>query len=602
MTATKNPKVSVIIPTRNSGESMSLTLSSLRQQTYKDFELIVVDDSSKDDTVSVIMRDWPGARIFTQGGERSAQKNLGAREASGELLYFVDSDFAVGKGVIEEAVAACERGYGGALIHNTSDSRVSFWAKVRKLERDCYYRDPKHVACRFVRKEIFSAVGGFDERIVAGEDYDLHLRLVNAGTKLYWCRDVEYHFGEPRTLAEVVRKHVYYGSNILGYVRKQFSFRLRQLSPFRASYVWNLRKLTSDPELMAGFLLYQYVRYASTIFGMLLSAQLPGGTPIGLSYAASSSGGPASLEKLSVVVTTRNRPASLLKCVESLRPIMERGAELVIVDDHSATPYADGYSGMAKVVRNERRQFLAQSRNRGALRSGGEFLLFVDDDNLVGEGAVESMVKLFSAFQNVAVVAPVILTADGRIWYAGGWISPLSALTVFGYRGKSPTALPSRNFDTQLFHSCFMVRRRAFESVGGFDAVNFPMYLGEADLSERLRRKAYRMVVDTSSRVTHEIEVGGMKGMLRNIHITEPVRAYFVARNRILFMRLNRSRTRFLLFLVSIEPTIALVHLLTMISGKAPNGTHLVGAYIRGLTDGVAGREKLGSILLQSRE
>ena len=101
------------------------------------------------------------------------------RNTSGKYIYRVDSDFVLEPQIISEAVNAAEsNNYAAIIIHNTSDPTVSFWAKVRKFERDMYDSDNLNIAVRFIRKDAFLSVGGFDVRLVYGEDYNLHNRII----------------------------------------------------------------------------------------------------------------------------------------------------------------------------------------------------------------------------------------------------------------------------------------------------------------------------------------------------------------------------------------------------------------------------------------
>ena len=593
------PTVSVVIPTWNSAKSIRTTLASITNQTYPSIEVITVDRFSSDDTELIIRQNFPDATIIRTGGERSLQKNTGARSAKGKYVYFVDSDFVVERGVIAEAVAACEGGFEGAIIHNTSDPRVSFWSRVRKLERDTYYRDPEHVAVRFVRRDLFFRVGGFDEDIIAGEDYDLHTRVLLSGARLCWVRGLEFHVGEPKRLTDVVTKHIYYGKNVLNYVRKQFRLRLWQLSPFRRSYVSNMHMFFENPSLLVGFVLYQYVRYASTLAGLLASTLSPATAPHPRYASSTSALDPIQLlQRVSIVLVTRNRASEFYDCVRSLQSDIDRGAELVVVDDSSDIPYGLDLTGITRIA-NAKRMFLNGSRNRGASSGSRDFILFVDDDNSVGPGVVARLAGLLEVYRDIGVAAPVILTDSGRIWYAGGWVSPLSGLTVFNYRGHLPDSLPEGQISTHLFHSCFMVRRSAFEEAGGFDAENFPMYLGEADLSERLSKQRYQVIVDSGARIAHHIPDRGFSSVLRNVHITEPSRAYFVGRNRIIFMRKHRNLASYFIFVIVFLPVIALIHLTLILTSRAGHKwTTLAGAYLRGILDGLGNRVKYGKGLV----
>jgi GT2 family glycosyltransferase len=149
------PMVSVIVPSKNSAETISACLRSLEEQSYPRVEVIVVDNSSTDDTVK-IASTFKNVRVIKAGPERSAQLNAAERLSNGKFIYRVDSDFVVEPSVIEEAVMKClTEGYKAVAIHNTSDPTIGRWARVRKLERDCYVDDKAHIAARFIDRDAF---------------------------------------------------------------------------------------------------------------------------------------------------------------------------------------------------------------------------------------------------------------------------------------------------------------------------------------------------------------------------------------------------------------------------------------------------------------
>jgi glycosyltransferase involved in cell wall biosynthesis len=231
-------------------------------------EIILVDNYSFDNTIR--NAKTYDIKVLFKGPERSAQVNFGATKARGKYIYRVDSDFVLQPSVVQEAVEACEkRGFDAIAIHNTSDPTVSFWAQVRKLERDCYRRDELNAAARFWKKELFMSIGGFDETLVAGEDYDLHNRAVKGGYRIGWISAEEIHIGEPRTLSEIARKHYYYGRHIGKFVAKDTRRSLRQLSPLRASLIRDIPVLLRNPLVMFGFLIYQLVRYLAAFVGIV---------------------------------------------------------------------------------------------------------------------------------------------------------------------------------------------------------------------------------------------------------------------------------------------------------------------------------------------
>lgn len=266
------PLVSIIVPTRNSAVHLEAALTSIRGQRYSPIEIIVVDNGSTDET-SVIARRLADVFI-TAGPERCAQCNAGARAARGEYLYRVDSDFVLQAGVVGAAVAACERGADVVQVHNDSDPSVGFWAKVRHFERLMYRNDTVHVGARFFRRTAFEAVGGFDEALIAGEDYDLHNRLVKANYNVAAIEPSETHLGEPTSLWEIVRKSFFYGRSMRRFLQRNGSRGVVQMSPFRGTYLRHWRSFGKQPVISAAFLTMQVVKYVAGAAGLILDSFL----------------------------------------------------------------------------------------------------------------------------------------------------------------------------------------------------------------------------------------------------------------------------------------------------------------------------------------
>jgi len=195
--------------------------------------VIVVDNYSRDKTVEIAKAY--GADVYLKGPERSVQKNFGALKARGDYVYFVDADFILHPRVVEEAVSLAQQGYNAVIILNISDPRPSLVAKIRFYERISYYGSGIYEAARFIERDLFLRVGGFDPRLYAYEDYDLHQRLIWAGAKISRTRNsFEIHIGEPYSIREFIVKNVYYGSNIKNYFNKNPN--IQHLIPIRLTF------------------------------------------------------------------------------------------------------------------------------------------------------------------------------------------------------------------------------------------------------------------------------------------------------------------------------------------------------------------------------
>jgi glycosyltransferase involved in cell wall biosynthesis len=265
----QDPLVTVIVPTKNSSKTLAKCLESIKNQDYKNTEIIVVDNHSIDNTLEIAKR-YTNA-VYTFSPERSSQINYGVQKSSGKYIYRVDSDFVLEPQIISEATSTAEsNNYAAILIHNSSDPTVSFWAKVRKFERDMYDSDDLNVAVRFIRKDAFLSVGGFDKRLVYGEDYDLHNRIVEK-YKIGRIRGKELHLGEYKSIKEIAKVNYYYGNTAYLFLKKNRSRGIKQVNPIRKVYLKHYKKFLRHPYLATGFIVYQIVRYSSGFIGLLVN-------------------------------------------------------------------------------------------------------------------------------------------------------------------------------------------------------------------------------------------------------------------------------------------------------------------------------------------
>lgn len=166
--------VTVVVPTRNAARTLAQCLASVRAQTMT-AELIVVDNGSSDGTAEIATRF--ADQVLTQGPERSAQRNLGWRAGSGEIVVFLDADMVLDPEALAQAAAAFQdAGLGGLVIPETSFG-TGFWSRCKVLEKSLYDGDPAIEAARIYRRSALDQTGGFDEELSAFEDWDLTDRI-----------------------------------------------------------------------------------------------------------------------------------------------------------------------------------------------------------------------------------------------------------------------------------------------------------------------------------------------------------------------------------------------------------------------------------------
>ncbi len=256
-------RVSIIVPTRNSERALTECLSSITSQTYRDVELVVVDNFSTDASVAIAQRF--ADRVVIIGPERSAQRNAGASSATGEFLVFVDGDMLVGDRVAQEVAGAFEREpETRSLVIPLRCIGANFWARCRALEKDLYIGDSHLEAARAYRRGAFEEVGGYDEGLNAGEDWDLSQRVTREG--LIGRIDAELIHDEGRVgLWELLVKKGYYGGTLVRYVQKHPTLAARQM--IRTAFLRNARSLLRDPLLGAGLLLMKFLELVAALVG-----------------------------------------------------------------------------------------------------------------------------------------------------------------------------------------------------------------------------------------------------------------------------------------------------------------------------------------------
>jgi len=186
-------KFSIIIPTYNRAKLISKTIISVINQAYADFEIIVVDDGSTDNTKEVvsIIKDPRLKYYYKTNGERGAARNFGVKTASGQYITFLDSDDILLPNYLTEA---------NQFIEKTNTNVFFQLFEVRNTEKKLITKAESNVndinnqlifkgnifACQgaFINKETFNQYKFLENRQLAGsEDYELWLRI-NASEKI----------------------------------------------------------------------------------------------------------------------------------------------------------------------------------------------------------------------------------------------------------------------------------------------------------------------------------------------------------------------------------------------------------------------------------
>ena len=240
----KSKLVSVVIPTLNSERFLEKCLKSIKEQSYSNIEVIVVDSHSKDGTREIAEKY--GVQLVISGARIPRVRNIGASLAKGDFIFSVDSDMELTPNVVEECVAKIESGLDAVIIPESSIGE-GFWAKCRALEKLCYREDDLIEAARFFKKDVFEGVNGYDIDLLFGEDWDLNQRIKQNGFNIGRVETLIRHNEGRLSIKEVMRKKHFYGKTLHRYLVKHRKEAQKQIAFIRPSFLKNWKKLARDP-------------------------------------------------------------------------------------------------------------------------------------------------------------------------------------------------------------------------------------------------------------------------------------------------------------------------------------------------------------------
>lgn len=178
------PKISIIIPCYNAEKYIAECLDSVLSQTFKDFEIICVDDGSADNNATILAKyekKDKRIKIITQKNRGViCARNDGVKQSQGEFLYFLDSDDIIDKTLLEKSYDAIVSGKGDIITcrvmtfgRENGEMLLPKPTKLNMSKGNCL------VNAALLRRSLFNKSNGFDEAFQKGlEDYDFWLNMI----------------------------------------------------------------------------------------------------------------------------------------------------------------------------------------------------------------------------------------------------------------------------------------------------------------------------------------------------------------------------------------------------------------------------------------
>lgn len=232
-------KISIIIPTYNRSELLVRAVESVLSQAFEDFELIIVDDGSTDNTREMVQKlvkkDSRIKYIYQENSGGAAKpKNVGIKSSQGDYIAILDSDDEWLPQKLEKQLDVFEKSDNPNLSFVTCNALVIGEKKIEKYnitkpknpQREILMRDYLGSGSGMIyKREVFDAVGGFDESLKSGQDWEMRIRLLEKYDfeivddyliKYYLHEDnISKTLGEKRKndLEHIFNKYIHYYEN-----------------------------------------------------------------------------------------------------------------------------------------------------------------------------------------------------------------------------------------------------------------------------------------------------------------------------------------------------------------------------------------------------
>lgn len=266
------PLVSAIITTKNESDVIGRLTKSIQKQSYKKIELILVDNSSSDNTVEIAKA--MGVRVYKLGPERSAQRNFGVKFSKGDYFLILDADMELEEDVIKDCVdkVTADEEVGGVVIPEQSIGK-NFWEKVKAFERSFYNLagDLTTDAARFFSRKAFDKIGGYDESITGPEDWDFPENVRKAGFKIERINSKIFHYERISSVFSLVRKKYYYALKSSRYLKKNniSAFSPKTIYFLRPVFYKNWHMMLTHPILSLGLFVMLSLEQLAGVAGYL---------------------------------------------------------------------------------------------------------------------------------------------------------------------------------------------------------------------------------------------------------------------------------------------------------------------------------------------
>jgi N-acetylglucosaminyl-diphospho-decaprenol L-rhamnosyltransferase len=238
---------------------------------------------------------------------------------------------------------------------------------------------------------------------------------------------------------------------------------------------------------------------------------------------------------LSIIIVNYHHSQMLKDCLESLNRTIQKIQFEVILIDNSSTD--DGLASILKrfpktqFINNSENIGFAPANNQGAKIANGDFLLFINPDTIMTEGAIESMLDYIRSDSSIGIIGPKVLNPDQTIQYScrkfptiwSGLFNRYSLMTQFFPNNRYSKDYLMLDYDHKSIRSvdwvsgcCMMISTPIFKKINGFDE-NYFLFIEDVDLCQTIKKIDLKVVYFPNSKIFHKISSSNSKSTSRII-------------------------------------------------------------------------------------
>ena len=482
----EKPLISIITPVyKINTKWLNKCIKSVFAQHYKNWELILVDDASERDDIEQVIKRWMSrdkrikAHYLKENSGIAIATNFGIKHANGDFIGFLDHDDELTPDALTWIIWAVNKNP-QALWFYSDEDKISTGSKC-----DTPYFKPDFspelllsnmFTCHFsvYSSEIIRKVNGLRSGFDGAQDHDMALRLseIVPRDKVIHIPRILYHW---RQLKE---------STASGGQAKPAAAIAGRKAVTEALQRRNIKAEVTSHKIHPTF-------YQITFF-------------------------PTEFSEVSIIIPTKNSLSLVKQCINSIKSHTSYpNYKIIIIDNQSDDIELLDYlkekesENILKVIKYNK-PFNHSDMNNIAVQSvSSELVVFMNNDiEIITDNWLEQLVATVNLDDTVACVGCLLLFKDMTVQHSGIILGINSVaghahrdlpVSTGGYFGRL-SALQEMSGVTA---ACSIMRRSAFEDVGGFNAEKFPTSFNDVDLSIRLRKNGYRILYNPMVQAFH---------------------------------------------------------------------------------------------------